>query len=151
MYINSTLVFIEKDEKYLMLHRTKKKNDPNEGKWLGVGGKFEDGESPDDCLKREVMEETGLTLTDYRFRGIVTFVSDTWETEHMFLYTATGFAGELKVCDEGDLVWVDKKKIPTLPQWEGDHFIYEALERRMDFFTLKLVYQGEKLTDTTIL
>lgn len=130
-----------------MLHRTKKENDLNADKWIGVGGKFEEGESPEECLMREVYEETGYTLTDYRFRGIITFVSNIWGTEYMFLFTATGFTGSQKECDEGDLVWVDKKDIPDLKLWEGDHEIFRALDTEDQFFTMKLVYEGDRLVD----
>ena len=115
--INSTLCYIEKDEKYLMLHRIKKENDANKDKWIGIGGKFEDKESPEDCILRETKEETGLTLTDYRYRGIVTFVSDKWETEYMHLFTATGFSGKLIECDEGELEWISREKLDSIPKW----------------------------------
>ncbi|MBQ5799272.1 MAG: NUDIX domain-containing protein, partial [Oscillospiraceae bacterium] len=105
--VNSTLIYVENGDNYLMLHRTKKDNDLNHDKWIGIGGKFEDGEAPEDCMLREAKEETGLTLTHWRYRGIVTFVSDVWETEYMHLFTADGFTGELKPCDEGVLEWVD--------------------------------------------
>lgn len=118
--ILSTLCYIEKDGCWLMLHRVKKKNDLNHDKWIGVGGKFEEGESPEDCLLREVGEETGLTLTDYRFRGLVTFVSDEAPTEYMHLFTATGFTGALRDCDEGTLEWVPIPQVETLPLWQGD-------------------------------
>ena len=114
--LNSTLCYIEKDEKYLMLHRVKKENDVNRDKWVGVGGKFEDGESPEECVLRETLEETGLTLTDYRYRGIVTFVSDRWETEYMHLFTATGFSGEIIDFDEGVLEWISKKRLASIPK-----------------------------------
>ena len=143
---NCTLCYIENErEEYLMLHRVKKKNDVNQDKWIGVGGKFEDKESPEECLLREVWEETGLTLTDYRFRGIVTFASDGWETEYMHLYTATGWTGELKECDEGNLEWVSKKAVYDLPIWEGDKVFLDLLRKRKRFFSLKLVYEGERL------
>lgn len=117
--INSTLCYIEKDGKYLMLHRIKKKNDANRDKWVGVGGKFEDGESPEDCVLREVREETGLSLISYRYRGIVTFVSDRWETEYMHLFTADGFYGELLDCDEGVLEWISKERLSKIPKWKA--------------------------------
>lgn len=117
----STLCYIENDRgEYLMLHRVKKENDCNHDKWIGVGGKFEDGESPEECVLREVQEETGLTLTSWRYRGIVTFVSDQWETEYMHLFTATHWTGEVKDCDEGVLEWIHKDALAALPQWEGD-------------------------------
>lgn len=143
--IQSTLCYIERAGQYLMLHRVKKENDLNHDKWVGIGGKFLDKESPEECLLREVKEETGLTLTDYRFRGIVTFVSDQWPTEYMYLYTATGFAGEMIVCDEGDLEWVDRDKITDLPIWEGDKLFLQLLAEDAPFFSLKLEYQGDTL------
>ena len=144
---NCTLCYIENDKnEYLMLHRVKKKNDVNQDKWIGVGGKFEDGESPDECLKREVLEETGLTLTDYRFRGIVTFASDKYETEYMHLFTATGYTGELKECDEGNLEWVSKSKVQALPIWEGDKLFFRLIDDpESPFFSLKLSYEGDRL------
>ena len=143
--ILSTLCYLQQEDRYLMLHRVKKKHDINQDKWIGIGGKLEAGESPEECLLREAAEETGLTLTDYRFRGIVTFVSDKWDTEYMFLYTATGFTGELKACDEGDLEWVPFDRIPSLPLWQGDHIFLRLLRQDAPFFSLKLVYQGETL------
>jgi len=144
---NCTLCYLENDKnEYLMLHRVKKKNDVNQDKWIGVGGKFEADESPDECVLRETLEETGLTLTDYRFRGIVTFVSDGWETEYMHLYTATGWTGELKECDEGNLEWVAKEQVESLPIWEGDKIFFRLIEDpNSPFFSLKLSYAGEKL------
>jgi 8-oxo-dGTP pyrophosphatase MutT (NUDIX family) len=138
----STLCYIEQDGKYLMLHRTKKKNDINEDKWIGVGGHFEADESPEECMLREVKEETGLTLTSFRYRGIVTFVSGDGVTEYMSLFTADGFTGEMIVCDEGDLEWVDKKKVWEMNLWEGDRIFFLLLERNAPFFSLKLVYDG---------
>ncbi len=133
-----------------MLHRTKKENDLNEGKWIGVGGKFEAGESPEECLVREVKEETGLTLTSYRLRAVITFVSDEWGTEYMYLFTADGFEGEVGACEEGELAWVDKDKVLELPTWEGDHIFLEKLVEDISFFTLKLVYQGEELVESKL-
>ena len=141
----STLCYIEQDRKYLMLHRTKKANDQSHDKWLGIGGKFETEESPDDCLLREVKEETGLTLMDYNFRGIVTFISDEWETEYMHLFTATGFQGELIECDEGKLEWIDKTEVLALNIWEGDKIFLKRLNGSKDFFSLKLEYRGDML------
>ena len=141
----STLCYIEQDNKYLMLHRTKKDNDPNHDKWLGIGGKFEKDESPDECLLREVKEETGLTLIDYDFRGVVTFVSDEVETEYMHLFTATGFQGELIECDEGKLEWVDKAEVLALNIWEGDKLFLNRLNDSKAFFSLKLEYRGDTL------
>ena len=142
---NTTLCYIEKDDAYLMLHRVKKVNDENHDKWIGVGGKFEVGESPEDCLLREVKEETGLTLTDYRYRGLVTFVSDEWGTEYMHLFTAAGFEGEMKICDEGELVWVPKSEIENLNIWEGDKIFFRLLVKSDKFFSLKLTYKGDTL------
>ncbi len=146
---NTTLCYIEKDGCWLMLHRVKKKNDANQDKWIGVGGKCEDRESPDDCVLREVREETGLTLTDWRYRGLVTFVSDVWPTEYMHLYTASRWQGELiasRDCAEGELEWVPKETVPSLPIWQGDKLFLELLGQDVPFFSLKLVYEGERLT-----
>ena len=143
--LNTTLCYIEQDGKYLMLHRVKKKNDINHDKWIGIGGKFEEKESPEDCALREVREETGLTLTSYAYRGLVTFVSDRYETEYMHLFTADGFTGELIDCDEGTLEWVDKALVPTLPTWAGDRIFLELLARDVPFFSLKLEYVGDTL------
>jgi len=142
---NTTLCYIRRGEDYLMLHRIKKENDLNHDKWIGIGGKFEDKESPEDCLLREAYEETGLTLTDYRYRGIVTFVSDRWPTEYMHLFTADGFEGELKECDEGVLEWLPRQKLRELPHWEGDLIFLDLIERDVPFFSLKLCYEGESL------
>ena len=143
--INSTLCYLERGDAYLMLHRVKKKGDLNHDKWIGVGGKFEDGESPEDCILRETWEETGLTLTDWRYRGIVTFVSDRWETEYMHLFTATGWTGRLHECDEGVLEWVSREQFRGLPQWEGDRIFLRLIEEDAPFFSLKLRYEGEHL------
>ena len=147
---NTTLCYVEQDGKYLMLLRNKKKQDENAGKWIGVGGKFEEGESPQDCLLREVQEETGLRLTQYRFRGIVTFVSDQYETEYMHLFTAHGFEGERIPCDEGKLRWVEKDEVLSLPLWEGDREFLRLLREDAPFFSLKLVYQGDKLVSSKL-
>ena len=136
----STLCYIEQDGKYLMLHRTVKKNDVNKDKWIGVGGHFEYGESPEECLLREVKEETGYTLTSWKYRGIVTFVYGEDTVEYMSLYTADGFTGEPIECDEGELEWVDKKDIPALELWEGDKIFFRLLDMEREFFSLKLVY-----------
>lgn len=146
----TTLCYIEKDDRYLMLHRVKKENDENHDKWIGVGGKFEPGEMPEECLRREVREETGLTLTRYRFRGIVTFVSDEWGTEYMHLFTADGYTGELHSCSEGELAWVPKSEIEHLNIWEGDRVFLRLLKETRDFFSLKLRYEGETLVETQV-
>lgn len=143
--ILSTLCYIEKDGKYLMLHRTKKKNDINKDKWLGVGGKLEEGESPEECLLREVKEETGLVLKSYQLRGIITYVSTTWETEYMFLYTANQFEGDLIECDEGELQWINKNEVTKLATWQGDKIFVEKMQNSDNFFTIKFEYEGEKL------
>ena len=143
--INTTLCYLERDGQYLMLHRVKKQNDINHDKWIGIGGKFEDRESPEECAVREVKEETGLTLTSYAYRGIVTFVSDRYETEYMHLFTADGFEGDLIDCDEGTLEWVDKEIVPTLPTWAGDRIFLDLLMRDVPFFSLKLAYEGDAL------
>ena len=142
---NTTLCYIEKDNCYLLLHRIKKENDQNKDKWVGIGGKFEENESPEECLLREAMEETGLTLTDYRYCGIVTFVSDKWEGEYMHLFHATGFYGDLIDCNEGTLEWVDRETFAALPQWEGDRIFLSLMEQKVPFFSLKLCYEGDRL------
>ena len=143
--ILSTLCYIEKDKKYLMLHRTKKKNDINKDKWLGIGGKFEDGESPEECIIREVKEETGLTLNTYKLRCIVTYVSTNWETEYMYVFTSNDFTGELMECNEGDLQWVRKDRVTELNTWEGDKIFIEKIQKDNNFFTVKFNYDGDKL------
>ena len=153
----TTLCYIEKDNKYLMLHRVKKENDINKDKYIGVGGHFEYGESPDECLKREVLEETGLILTDYKPRGIVTFIygdkdnPDGRIVEYMHLYTASEFEGEIIDCDEGTLEWIEKSEVYNLRIWDGDKIFFRLLEEREDYFSLKLVYsEDEKLIDVEI-
>ena len=146
----TTLCYIEKENKYLMLHRTSKKKDGNKDKWIGVGGHFEKGESPEECLLREVKEETGLELTSYQFRGIVTFISDEWPDEYMCLYTADRYTGDIGNCDEGDLVWVEKGKIMDLNIWEGDKIFLKLLTENQPFFSLKLEYKGDKLVNTVL-
>ena len=148
--INTTLCYIERGEQYLMLHRVKKKNDINQDKWVGVGGKFEDKESPEECLLREVKEETGLTLTSYQYRGLVTFVSDRWVTEYMHLFTADGFTGEMIECNEGNLEWVDKDKVKDLPIWTGDKIFLDLLTKKVPFFSLKLSYEGDTLVEAIL-
>ena len=139
----STLCYIERDGKYLMLHRTVKEKDVNKDKWIGVGGHFEADESPEECLLREVREETGYTLTSYRYRGIVTFISGNGVTEYMSLFTADGFTGEETACDEGELAWVDIDKVGELNLWEGDRIFLRLLQETDEFFSLKLVYDGQ--------
>ena len=135
----TTLCYIEKGDQYLMLHRVKKEHDINKDKWIGVGGKFEDKESPEDCLFREVREETGLTLTSWKFRGIITFVTDRYETEFMHLYTADDWEGE------GNLEWLDKKKVFNLKVWEGDKIFFWLMQHDAPFFSLRLEYVGDEL------
>ncbi len=143
---NTTLCHIEKDGKYLMLHRVKKENDLNRDKWIAIGGKFEDKESPEQCNLREVYEETGLTLTNYSYRGIVTFVSDRCRTEYMHIFTSDSFTGTLHECDEGELCWVDKKELFNLPLWQGDKIFLKLIEdKNYPFFSLRLEYEGERL------
>lgn len=142
----TTLCYMERGGEYLMLHRTKKENDENRDKWIGVGGKFEPGESPEDCLRREVREETGLTLTRWRYRGLVTFVSDVWPCEYMHLFTADAWTGEQRPCDEGELAWIGKDELLTKKLWAGDRIFLHLLAEDAPFFSLKLVYRGEELT-----
>lgn len=178
----TTLCYIERGDEYLLLHRIKKKNDVNRDKWIGVGGHFEDGESPEDCLLREVYEETGLTLKEWRFRGIVTFcftpddeaaatgareeaaadirkgtAADRAETtavppvcEYMHLYTASAYEGTLAECNEGELVWIKKDEMEHLPVWEGDRIFFRLFKERSDFFSLKLTYLGDRLTEAVL-
>ena len=147
---NTTLCYIEQDGKYLMLHRVKKEHDMNRDKWLGIGGKFEDKESPEDCVLREAKEETGLTLTHLEYRGIVTFVSDEYPTEYMHLFWADRFDGTLKECDEGDLEWISKEDLHAIPKWEGDEIFLRLLEERIPFFSLKLRYEGNTLREAVL-
>ena len=146
----TTLCYIEKDDKYLMLHRVKKENDCNKDKWIGIGGKFEDDESPDECLLREAKEETGLTLTSWRCRGVVTFLNDCCEGEYMYLFTADGFEGDLKDCDEGDLQWVSREFVNDLLKWEGDQIFLDLLWQDAPFFLLTLRYSGDKLLEAIL-
>ena len=149
--INTTLCYIEQDGKYLMLHRVKKKNDINHDKWIGIGGKFEARESPEECLLREAREETGLTLTSWRYRGVVTFVAGPdSEAEYMHLFTADGFSGTIKTCDEGNLEWIEKDRLLELTLWEGDKIFLHLLEENVPFFSLKLTYEGDTLTDAIL-
>lgn len=150
----TTLCYIERNDCYLMMHRISKKEDANQGKWIGVGGHFKEGESPEECLLREVKEETGLMLTNYRLRGIITFVSDEWGCEYMHLYTADGFEGELSKeqmteCGEGVLEWISKDNIMELNLWEGDRIFLELLLKDSGIFSMKLEYQGDALVKET--
>ena len=142
--LQTTICYLVKDKKTLMLHRVKKKNDVNHDKWIGIGGKFEHGESPEECILREFREETGLVPEGLRYRGIVTFLSDSW-CEYMHLFTADGCSGEMIECDEGSLEWIERERLYSLPVWEGDKVFFRLLERREMFFSLKLVYEGERL------
>ena len=150
MHVNATLIYLENEAgEYLMLHRVKKKNDINHDKWIGVGGGFEHGESPEECALRETFEETGLTLTDYRLRGIVTFDCEGQETLYMYLFTANGWTGELNPdCVEGELAWVPKGEVLDLPIWEGDEIFLRLLAEDAPPFLLTLDYrsEGERLT-----
>ena len=148
--INSTLCYLERGDQYLMLHRVKKANDMNHDKWIGVGGKIEEGESPEDCVLRETFEETGLRLTQYRYRGLVTFVSDRYPTEYMHLFTATGWTGTPHECDEGELAWIKKADLLSLPLWEGDKIFLRLLDTDTPFFSLKLRYEGEHLAQAVL-
>ena len=147
----TTLCYIEKDGAYLMIHRIKKENDLNKDKWIGVGGKIEEGESPFDCVRREVYEETGVSIKNPKYRGMITFVSDVWGTEFMHLFTATEFDGEINYdCNEGNLEWVKKEIIPTLPIWAGDKIFFDLMEKEERFFSLKLCYEGDVLVSHTL-
>ena len=148
---NTTLCYLRRGNSLLMLHRDRKEHDENAGKWIGVGGKFEEGESPEDCVRREVLEETGLTLCSARLRGVVTFVSDEWGTEYMFLYTSEDFSGTLTDCDEGALEWVETERIARLPLWEGDRIFLRLIAREeTPFFSLKLCYRGDTLVSAAL-
>jgi 8-oxo-dGTP diphosphatase len=143
--INSSLCYLIRGDEVLMMHRTRKKNDINHDKWVAVGGRFEPGETPEECALREVKEETGLTMTDPQYRGIVTFINDQYETERMHLFTSETFEGEMTDCDEGELTWVRIAEMDSLPQWEGDRIFHRLLKEKNPFFELELVYSGEKL------
>lgn len=146
----TTLCYIERDGKYLMLHRVKKQKDVNKDKWIGIGGHFEEGESPEECLLREAKEETGLLLTSFSFRGIVTFIAEGWPVEYMCLYTADDFQGTLAECEEGTLEWVEKEQVMSLNLWEGDKIFLRLLMENAPFFSLKLRYQGDQLMEAVL-
>ena len=147
---NTTLCYIRRGGEVLLMHRVKKENDQNRDKWIGIGGRFEENESPEDCVLREAREETGLTLLRPRYCGIVTFVSDRWEGEYMHLFHAERFTGVLRDCDEGVLEWIPKERVRSLPQWEGDRIFLDLLERQVPFFSLKLRYEGESLREAVL-
>ena len=149
---NTTVCYIERNGKYLMLHRTKKENDENHDKWIGIGGKSEEGESPFDCILREVREETGLTIKNPRYRGIITFVSNEFPTQYMHLFQAFDFEGKiLETCDEGTLDWISKSELRNMPIWEGDKIFLDLLDKDTTFFSLKLVYNGDTLIDKQLI
>jgi len=148
--IDSTLCYLFRGDEVLMMHRTRKKNDMNHDKWIAVGGRFEKGESPEECAMREVREETGLTMLSRQYRGVVTFISDVYETERMHLFTSDEFEGEMTDCDEGELVWMPKAELDALPQWEGDRIFHRLLKEGAPFFELELKYTGEKLTSARL-
>lgn len=148
--LNTTLCYVIRGDEVLMLHRVKKKKDLNKDKWIGIGGKFEGEESPDQCLLREAKEETGLTLTSWRCHGVVTFLSDQYEGEYMYLFTADGFEGALKECNEGDLQWVSRAFLKQLPKWEGDEIFLNLMWQDAPFFLLTLRYQGDTLTEAIL-
>ena len=141
----TTLCYIERDGCYLMLHRTKKQNDANHDKWIGIGGHIEPGETPTSCILRETREETGLRLLDCRYRGIVHFRSDVYPDEDMHLFSASRFDGHIAECDEGDLDWIDKRDLLALTLWEGDRIFLKLLDSAEPFFELTLEYRGEAL------
>lgn len=145
--LNTTLIYLEQNGSYLLLHRVKKKNDINKDKWIGVGGKCKENESPEECALRETYEETGLTVTDLRYRGVVTFVSDEYEGEYMHLFTGSQFEGELKNCDEGELEWIPQEQVLSLPTWEGDAIFLKLMFENAPFFSLKLRYEGTRLAE----
>ena len=144
---NTTLCYIENENKYLMLHRSGKKKDGSGGKWMGIGGHFEEGESPFDCVIREAYEETGLTLLEPHYRAVVTFNSDEYESEQMHLFTCKRFEGEVTPCDEGELAWIDKTEVKCLNMWNGDLVFLNLLDTEKNFFSLKLTYKGEELQE----
>ncbi len=149
--LNTTLCYITRGNDVLMLHRIKKENDLNKDKWIGIGGKFEGTESPDECLLREALEETGLRLTSWRCRGVVTFLTTgPWEGEFMYLFTADGFEGQLRDCDEGQLEWISREKLDSLPKWEGDKIFLDLLWQDAPFFLLTLRYDGDTLLEAIL-
>ena len=148
--INSTLCYVTRGDEVLMLHRVKKKNDINKDKWIGIGGKFENDESPDECILREALEETGLTLTSWKCRGVVTFLNTCCEGEYMYLFSADGFEGDLKECDEGELQWVSRDFLDSLPKWEGDEIFLNLMWQEDPFFLLTLRYDGDTLTEAVL-
>jgi 8-oxo-dGTP diphosphatase len=148
--LNTSLCYIEKDGKYLMLHRITKQNDVNRDKWIGVGGKFEEGESPEECAAREIFEETGLVVKNLAYRAIVTFDCPPYPTDYMHLFTATEFEGEVKECDEGRLEWVDKSRLRELDLWEGDYYFFDLLDKNEPFFSMKLSYRDNVLTEVIL-
>lgn len=148
---NTTLCYLARGRDYLMLHRVKKEHDENHDKWIGIGGGFEEGESPEDCLLREVHEETGLQLKSWRYRAIVTFVSDEWGTEYMHLFTSEDWSGELRQdCEEGVLAWIDRDELLEKPIWEGDKIFLRLLDTEHPFFSLKLRYRGDELVQAVL-
>ena len=148
--LNTTLCYITRGSQVLMLHRVKKEKDINKDKWIGIGGKFLEGESPDQCLLREAKEETGLTLTRWQCRGIVTFLNDCCEGEYMYLFTADGFEGQLTTCDEGELCWVERAFLDSLPKWAGDKIFLDLLWQDAPFFLLTLRYSGDRLLEAIL-
>jgi 8-oxo-dGTP diphosphatase len=146
----TTLCYIENEDSYLMMHRVKKEKDINKDKWVGVGGHFEADETPEECLLREVKEETGLTLTSWKLRGVITFMTDVYQTEYMFLYTADGYEGEMIECNEGNLEWVKKSDVYNLPIWEGDKVFFRLMEEGAECFSLKLRYEGNTLAEAVL-
>ena len=142
---NTSLCYIKCNGKVLMLHRTKKKCDPNEGKWIGIGGKFNENESPEECMLREVYEETGIILKNWEYRAVVTFVSDKWEGEYMHLFTADTNTEDVTLCKEGELKWIPEEEVLNLNLWEGDRIFHKLLDNNEPFFSLKLTYRGDEL------